>query len=58
VEQQVLRKSTNRSSYSNSYSKTKHKREGKFLKEKPRENPPKVIVQENTQRKEEFTPFG
>jgi len=56
VEQQVLRKSTNRSSYSNSYSKTDHKREGKFLKEKPRENPPKVIVQENTKRKEEFTP--
>ena len=37
---------------------TNHKREGKFLKEKPRENPPKVIVQENTKRKEEFTPFG
>jgi len=33
-------------------------RKGKFLKEKPRENPPKVIVLENTKRKEEFTPSG
>jgi len=53
-----LRKSTSRSSYSNSYSKTDYKREGKFLKEEPRENPPKVIVQENTKKKEEFTPSG
>jgi len=45
VEQQVLRKGTIRSSYSNSYSKTNFKREGKSLKEKRRENPPKVIVQ-------------
>ena len=58
VEQQVLRKSISRSSYSNSYSKTDYKREGKFLKEKPRENPPKVIVQENTKKKEEFIPSG
>ena len=28
------------------------------MNEKPRENPPKVIVQENTKRKEEFTPSG
>jgi len=58
VQQQVLRKSTSQSSYSNSYSKTDYNREGKFLKEKPRENPPKVIVQENTKKKKEFTPSG
>ena len=45
VEQQVLRKGTSRSSYSNSYSKTDYKREGKMLKEKLRENPTKAIVQ-------------
>jgi len=58
VEQQVLRKGTSRSSYSNSYSKADHKREGKSLKEKPRENPPKAIVQENIKRREESTSSG
>jgi len=55
VEQQVLRKGTSRSSYSNSYSKTDYKREEKSLKEKPRENPTKAIVQESSKRREEPT---
>ena len=44
VEQQVLRKGPSQSSYSNSYSKPEYKREGNFVKEKPRENPTKAIV--------------
>ena len=53
-----MRKGTSRSSYSNSYSETDYKREGKFLKEKPRENPPEVIVQENAKKREESTSSG
>jgi len=53
VEQQVLRKGTSQSSYSNSYSKTNYEREGKSLSEKPRENPTKAIVQESGKREEE-----
>jgi len=53
VEQQVLRKGTSRSFYSNSYSKTKYEREGKSLSEKPRENPTKAIVQERRGEEED-----
>jgi len=53
VEQQVLRKGTSRTSYSNSYSKTNYEREGKSLSEKPRENPINAIVQESGKREEE-----
>jgi len=50
--EQVLRQGTSRSSYSNSYSKTNYEREGKSLKEKPRENPTKAIVLENSKKRE------
>jgi len=53
VEQQILRKGPSRSSYSNSYPKQNSKREGKLNREKPIENPSKVIGQENLKRKEE-----
>jgi len=53
VEQQVLRKGTSRSSYSNSYSKTNYEREGKSLSKKPKDNPTKAIVQESGKREEE-----
>jgi len=47
VELQILRKGPSRSSYPNSYLKQDLKKEGKFVREKPRENPSKAIVQEN-----------
>jgi len=39
IEQQFLRKGPGRSSYLNSYPKKDLKMEGKFVKEKPKENP-------------------
>jgi len=53
VKQQILRRGPSRSSYSNSYPKQDSEREGKLIREKPIENPSKVIDQENLKRKEE-----
>jgi len=55
VEQQILRKGSSQSSYPNSYFKPESKREGKFMREKLRDNPTKSIVQESGKIKEELT---
>ena len=46
-------KELGRSSYPNSYPKEDLKREGQFVKEKPKENPSKSIVQESFKKKDE-----
>jgi len=53
IEQLILRKGPERSSYLNSYPKKDLKRKGKFVKEKPKENPSKLIVQESFKKKDE-----
>jgi len=53
VEEQILRKGPSRGSYPNSYPKQDIKREGEFVREKPKENPFKAIVQESFKKTNE-----
>jgi len=52
IEQQILRKGPGIISYPDSFPKKDLKREGKFVKEKPKENPSKAIVQDSFNKRD------
>jgi len=53
----ILRKELGRSSYPSSFSKKDLKREGKFVKEKSKENPSKDIVQKSFNKRDDIKCF-